>query len=131
MAGFSIRMLTTALGLWCASAIVSGIRIEGDLTLLGAALLLGVVNAVVRPVLIVLTFPITIVTLGIFLMVINAAMLSLVAWLLEGFHIEGFFSAFLGALIVSATSWFVSWNIGSRGRPEVMVVRRSERFRDS
>ena len=130
MPGFLIRMLTTAAGLWLASAIISGIRIEGDLTLAAAAILLGAVNAVVRPILIVLTFPITVVTLGLFLMVINAAMLSLVSKLLDGFTIDGFFSALLGALIVSATSWFISWNIGSEGRREVMIIRRQEHFHD-
>ena len=124
MQGFVVRMFITSLGLWVASAIVPGLDIQGFGTLLGSALLLGLVNAVVRPVIVLLTLPITIVTLGVFLLVINAAMLGLVASLFKSFAIQGFFSALLGSIIVSLVSWFASWCIGSRGRYEVLVVRR-------
>jgi putative membrane protein len=123
VAGLLLRLLISALGLWLAQAIVPSIAFRGAGTLLGAALLLGLVNAVVRPVLVVLTLPITVVTLGVFLLVVNAAMLGLVAWLLPGFSIGGFWAAVAGAIVVSATSWFASWYIGPRGRIEVMVVR--------
>src|SRR5215204_762424 len=82
--GFILRVLVVALGLWLASVLVSGIQVEDGWTLLGAALLLGIVNALVRPLLVILTLPITILTLGLFLLVINAAMLGLVASLLTG-----------------------------------------------
>ena len=124
MPGFVIRMLNTALGLWVASAIVPGIDITGLGTLLGSALLLGVVNAVVRPVIILLTLPITILTLGGFLLVINAAMLALVASLFSRFVVSGVFSAILGSVIVSLVSWFASSWIGPRGRFEMLIVRR-------
>ena len=124
MQGFLVRMLITSLGLWVASAIVPGLEIQGFGTLLGSAILLGVVNAVVRPVLVLLTLPITIVTLGLFLLVINAAMLGLVASLFKSFAIQGFISALLGSVIVSLVSWFASWFIGPRGRFEVLIVRR-------
>ncbi len=124
MAGFLIRMLVTALGLWVASRMVPGIEISGFGTLLGSALLLGFVNAVVRPLLVLLTLPITILTLGIFLLVINAAMLGLVASLFDNFAINGLFSAILGSVIVSLVSWFASWFIGPKGRFDVMIVRR-------
>ena len=124
MPGFVIRMLITALGLWVASAIVPGIDITGLGTLLGSALLLGVVNAVVRPVIILLTLPITILTLGGFLLVINAAMLALVASLFSRFVVSGLFSAILGSVIVSLVSWFASSWIGPRGRFEMLIVRR-------
>jgi len=124
MAGFLIRMLVTALGLWVASRMVPGIEISGFGTLLGSALLLGFVNAVVRPLLILLTLPITILTLGIFLLVINGAMLGLVASLFNNFIIDGLFSAILGSVIVSLVSWFASWFIGPTGRFDVMIVRR-------
>ena len=124
MAGFLIRMLITATGLWVASRIVPGIAISGFGTLIGSALLLGFVNAVVRPLLILLTLPITIMTLGIFLLVINAAMLGLVASLFDNFVINGLFSAILGSVIVSLVSWFASWFIGPKGRFDVMIVRR-------
>jgi len=124
MQGFLVRMLITSLGLWVASAIVPGLEIQGFGTLLGSAILLGFVNAVVRPVLVLLTLPITIVTLGLFLLVINAAMLGLVASLFKSFAIQGFISALLGSVIVSLVSWFASWFIGPRGRFEVLIVRR-------
>ncbi len=122
--GFLLRMAITALGLWLAARFVPGIQIAPDATLALAALLLGFVNAFVRPIAIFLTFPITLVTLGLFLWVVNAAMLGLVAWLLQDFHIMGLGSALLGSLIVSVTSWFGSSFIGPSGRYEVMVVRR-------
>ncbi len=125
MPGFVVRLLISAIGLWIASAVVPGVQIAGVLTLLIAAFLLGLVNAIVRPVLVLLTLPITIVTLGLFLLVINAAMLGLVAVLLEQFTVHGFFSALAGALIVSMTSWLASWYIGPSGRVEILVVRRS------
>ena len=121
---FLTRLVVAALGLWLASALVPGIEVEGGWTLIGAALLLGLVNAVVRPVLVVLTLPFTILTLGLFLLVINAGMLGLVAAMFERFTIAGFWSALLGAVIVSVTSWLASWFIGSRGRVEVMVQHR-------
>jgi putative membrane protein len=123
MPGFIVRTIINALGLWIASVLVPGIAFASGGTLLVAAFLLGVVNAVVRPVLVFLTFPITIVTLGIFLFVINAMMLMLVAALLDGFFLSGFWSALFGALIVSITSWFASWYIGPHGKFEILIVR--------
>ncbi len=128
MPGLLIRLLIGALGLWLASVLVPGIAIQGVGTLLLAALLLGITNALVRPLLVILTLPITVITLGLFLLVINAAMLGLVAALLDNFVITGFFSALFGALIVSLTGWIASWYIGPSGRVEVIVVRE-ERLR--
>jgi putative membrane protein len=126
MAGFVLRLLVVALGLWLATALVPGIVIEGPWTLLGAALLLGLVNAVIRPLLILLTLPITVLTLGLFLLVINAGTLALVAWALDDFTIAGFWPAVGGALLVSLTGWLASWFIGPRGRVEVIYVRRRD-----
>ena len=123
MPGFLVRLLIAALGLWLAQALIPGVTIVGAGTLFVAALLLGVANAFVRPLLVLLTFPITIVTLGLFLWVINAAMLGLVAALLDGFTLAGFGSALLGALVVSITGWIASWYVGPSGRFEVMIVR--------
>ena len=117
-------MLITAVGLWLASLLVSSIEFESGGSLLIAAFLLGVVNAVIRPVVVVLTLPITVLTLGFFLLFVNAAMLGLVAWLLSGFSLGGTLSALIGSLIVSATSWVASWYIGPKGRFEVLVVER-------
>ncbi|MCC6763787.1 MAG: phage holin family protein [Deltaproteobacteria bacterium] len=124
MPGFVVRLLIAALGLWLAQALVPGVEIRGAGTLLVAALLLGIVNAVVRPAIVLLTLPITVVTLGLFLWVVNAAMLSLVAALLEGFTLAGFGAALLGALVVSCTGWIASWYVGPSGRFEVMIIRR-------
>jgi putative membrane protein len=121
--GFVTRLIVVALGLWLASELVPGIEVHDGWTLVGAAVLLGVVNAVVRPVLVVLTLPFTILTLGLFLLVINAAMLGLVAAMFDGFVIRSFWSAVLGALIVSITGWLASRFIGPRGRVEVVVHR--------
>ena len=123
MVGFLIRLAICALGLWLASTLVPGFRIEGTGTLVLAAFLLGLVNAVVRPLVVLLTLPLTLVTLGLFLLVVNAAMLGLVAALLEGFSISGLFSAILGWLVVSLTNWLASGYIGPSGRVEVMVIR--------
>ena len=123
MLGFLLRLLIGALGLWLASELVPGITVHGAWTLLGAALLLGIVNAVVRPLLVILTLPITVLTLGLFLLVINAATLGLVAWMLDNFTIAGFWPALLGAIVVSVTGWLASYFIGPRGRVEVIVVR--------
>ena len=115
MIGFILRAVISALGLWVATRWVDGLRIDDAMTLLLAGALLGIVNGFVRPLAIILTFPITLVTLGLFLLVVNAGMLSLVAWVLPGFFVAGFWSAFWGALIVSLTGWVGSWFIGSRG----------------
>ena len=122
--GLVVRTLITALGLWLASALVPGIHINDTLTLLLAAFLLGVVNALIRPIVLLLTLPLTLLTLGLFIFVINAAMLGLVAALLAGFSISGFLAALFGSLIVSLTSVVSSWYIGPSGRYEVLVVKR-------
>jgi putative membrane protein len=127
MPGFLLRLLITALGLWLADTWLDGVQINGTMTLLVAALLLGFVNAVVRPLIVILTLPITLITLGLFLLVVNAAMLGLVAALLPGFTIAGLFSGIAAWLIVSLTSWLAAQFIGPRGRYEVLVVQRHDR----
>lgn len=124
MTGFVFRAVIAALGLWLATSVVDGISINAPLTLLLAGALLGVVNAIVRPVAVVLTFPITIVTLGLFLLVINAGMLGLVAWLLPGFTVTGFRAALLGSIVVTVTGWVGSWFIGPKGRIETFRSHR-------
>lgn len=124
MNGIILRTLIIMLGLFLASAIVPGVQISGTGTFILAAILLGLVNAFIRPIAFFLTLPITIVTLGLFLFVLNAAMFGLVAALLDGFVVAGFWSALFGAIIVSLTSTIASWNIGPSGRYEVYVVRR-------
>jgi putative membrane protein len=119
---FVLRALISAIGLWVATRWVPGIRIDNAGTLVLAGLLLGVVNAIVRPVLILLTLPITILSLGFFLLIVNTAMVALVAWMLPGFHIYGgFWSAFETALLVWIIGWIGSWLIGPKGRIDVRV----------
>ena len=124
MAGFILRGLVAALGLWAASELFSGIVIDSALTLIFAGLLLGVVNAIVRPVALLLSLPALLVTLGLFLLVINAAMLGLVALILPGFHISGFWTAVGASIVVSLVSWIASWFIGPRGRVEIIRPRQ-------
>ena len=124
MAGILVRTLIIALGLGLASAIVPGVSISGTGTLFGAALLLGLVNAVIRPLVVFLTFPITIITLGLFLLVVNAGMFGLVAAILDDFRVTGFFAAVFGAIIVSITSTIASWYVGPDGRYEVLIIDR-------
>jgi putative membrane protein len=122
MTGFVIRALISAIGLWLATRWVSGVRIDDAGTLVLAGALLGIINAIVRPIAILLTLPITIVTLGLFLLVVNAAMVAFVAAILPGFHLYGgFWSAFGTALIVWITGWIGSWLIGPRGKIDVYV----------
>ena len=105
MAYFILRVLVAALGLWLATEWVTGIHVSTPTTLILAALLLGLVNAVVRPIVVLLTLPFTLVTLGLFLLVVNAAMLGLVAAFLPGFSVSGFWPAFWAAIVVSVVSW--------------------------
>ena len=116
--GFFFRLLITALGLWAAARIVPGVQIDGWGNLLVAALLLGVVNAVIRPVILILTLPLTVLTLGLFILVVNGISLSVVAWLMPGFTLSGLGSAILGSIIVGLTSWFASTFVGGSGRIE-------------
>lgn len=124
MIGIVLRTLITALGLWAAASLIPGVQIDTTGTMIWAAIWLGLVNAVIRPVAVILTLPLTLLSLGGFLLVVNAAMFGLVAALLENFHVSGFFAALFGALIVSITSWLGSSFIGPDGRYEVLVIRR-------
>ena len=125
MRGFFFRLLITAFGLWVAAAIIPGVVITGWQALVVSALLLGIVNAVVRPVILFLTLPLTILTLGLFILVVNGISLAIVAWLVPGFHLAGgVISATLAACVVGITSWFASTFVGGSGRIE--HIRRVE-----
>ena len=120
---FLVRALVAAIGLWVADALIDGISFDSTGWLLGAAVVLGLINAFVRPLAMILTLPITVITLGLFLLVLNAGMLSLASWLLSGFHVAGFWSAFWGAIVVSLVSGIGSWFFGPRGGIEINVRR--------
>ncbi len=118
MKGFITRLLITALGLWVAANVVHGITVTGWESLVIAALVLGLVNAIVRPLLVILTLPITFFTLGLFLLVVNGLSFAFAAAIVPGFHVATLGSAILGALVVSVTGWFANSFIGSSGRFE-------------
>ena len=124
MQGIIVRMLIIAAGIAVAAWLIPGITVAGPGTLLLAALLLGLVNAFVRPLIILLTLPLTIVTFGLFLIVVNALMFGLVASLLDGFAVASATAALLGWLCVVVVSWIAGWLIGPSGRYEVIVVER-------
>jgi putative membrane protein len=124
MVGFLLRAAISALGLWVASELLNGLTFDSTSKLIVAALLLGVVNAFVRPLAFILTLPITVLTLGLFLLVLNAGMVSLVAWLVPGFQVAGFWTAVGAALIVSLVSWAASSVIGSSGKVEIFTAKR-------
>jgi putative membrane protein len=105
MTGILLRGAFAAVGLWIATFFVTGLHFDTPATLVIAGLVLGLVNALLRPVLVVLTLPITLVTLGLFLLVINAAMVAFVAWLMPGMHVAGFLAALGTAIIVSVVTW--------------------------
>jgi putative membrane protein len=117
------RLLINAAALWAATRITPGISFDGDWrTLLVVALIFGVLNVAVRPLIWFMTLPLLIVTLGLFTFVLNALMLWLTGvvseWLGLGFHVDGFGAAFLGALVVSIVSFLLSLFVGSNTRHE-------------
>jgi len=104
---FLIHWATVAVSLWVATELVPGIRVRSFTTLAIAALVLGLINACVRPLLVILTLPITVITLGLFYLVVNGLAFGLAAWLVPGFSVNGLLPAMLGALIVGVLSWFI------------------------
>ena len=119
---FFARLLITAFGLWLADMLLDGISFDGAGPLFLAAFLLGFVNAVVRPILIFLTFPFTLLTLGLFLFVINGLMIYLVAWMMPAFHVGGLRTAIMASIIVGITGWLANSYVGVGPRVEVKRV---------
>lgn len=126
------RWLVITVAILLASMMVSGIRVESLTTAVVAAAILGVINVFLRPVLLILTLPLTILTLGVFAFVLNALMLLLVAYFVPGFEVDGFFSAFLGALIISIVSWIANRFIktpdgkDNRRKPEYIDLEQGD-----
>ncbi len=125
MRGIILRTLITGLGIWFATYLVPGVNATSTAALVWAAIALGLINAFVRPVLVLLTLPFTVMTLGLFLLLLNAGMLNLAGWFVEGFQVVGFWSAVFGAIVVSVVSGLCSHFIGPKGRYEIMVIRRN------
>ncbi len=123
MIGFLLRWSINLLALVIAATLIRGIRIQSLEMGILAAGFLSIVNAVIRPVVLVLTLPINLLTLGLFTLVINAAMLKLVSAVVPGLVIDSFSAAFFGALIVSVTSWMLNIFVGSDGK--VVFIKRA------
>jgi len=122
--GFLLRVLINTVAIYFAATVVPGLTIGGVLPALGAGLVLGLINAIVRPILVVLTLPVTLLTLGLFLFVLNGLCLWLTAQLVRGFVVSGFWAAVFGALIVSVVSWLLTAFVSDRGH--VQVITRSD-----
>ena len=106
LAKLLVRLIFGALGLWIASKLLVGqIEFRDSAALLLAALLLGVINAIVRPIVVILTLPLTIVSLGLFLLIVNAAMIGLASMVVPGFHVHGLVAGVLAAIITGISSW--------------------------
>ncbi|MBN2439021.1 MAG: phage holin family protein [Deltaproteobacteria bacterium] len=118
MRGVMLRWLVLTAAVLTACWLLEGIRVNGILPALLAAALLGILNAVFRPILILLTLPVNILTLGLFTFVINAMMLMIVSAVIPGFDIRGFWTAVFGALIIGAASGVLNIFIGGKGRVE-------------
>ncbi len=116
MIGFLLRWSMNLLALVIAASLIDGIKIQSIGMGILAAGILGVVNAIIRPVVLILTLPINLLTLGLFTLVINALMLKIVADLVPGFVIETFHAAFWGALVISMVSWLLNIFVGGNGR---------------
>lgn len=116
--GFVVRVLVNTATIALAAALLPGIRLEGAWPALLAGVVLGLINALVRPILVVLTFPLTLITLGLFLLVLNGLCLALTAWLVPGFDVDSFVAAVLGALVISVVSWVLTAFVSDRGRIE-------------
>lgn len=122
MRHFVFRWAVTTVAVMVASSFLSGVRYDSVASLLGAALLLGILNAFVRPVLLILSAPLILLTLGFFILVVNGLMLLIVPSIIGGFHVDGFSSAFWGAIIIGLVSWLLSaFFRGSDGRVHVLT----------
>jgi len=124
MTGILIRWFILTLSIIAAAYAVEGIVVSGLLAAFFAAAVLGILNAVLRPILIILTLPINILSLGLFTFVINAFLLKMVSGVIPGLDIHGFWPAVLGALIISIVSWILNALIGERGQVEVIDLRK-------
>ena len=122
MRHFVFRWAITTIAVMVASSIIHGIRYDSVASLIGAALLLGILNAFLRPVLLILSAPLILLTLGLFILIVNGLMLLFVPSIVIGFHVDTFGSAFWGAIVISIVSWILSaFFRGSDGRVHVLT----------
>jgi len=125
MRGLVVRWLVCALALYLTDLILPGMEIQSVGALLFAAAAIGILNAIVRPVILLVTLPLNILTLGLFTLVINAAMLKLASDVVRGFEVHGFWAAFAGWLLLSFFTFIINFLIGERGTIEIVTVRRT------
>jgi len=132
MMGFLIRWLILTVAIIVASYLLEGIHISGFFSAFFAAAALGILNALFRPILIILTLPINILTLGLFTFIINALMLKMASGVIPGFEVYGFWTAVFGSLIISVVSWLLNSFISDRGRVErvdyIDLKRKGDRW---
>jgi Predicted membrane protein len=122
MRHFVFRWIVTTIAVVVAASLIGGIRYDSTGSLIGAALLLGILNAFVRPVLLILSAPLILLTLGFFILIINGLMLLIVPSVVRGFHVDSFGSAFWGAIVIGLVSWILSaFFRGSDGRVHVLT----------
>ena len=128
MVGFLLRWSINLMALVVAGSLIPGIKISNIEMGILAAGILGIVNAVIRPIVLIFTLPINLLTLGFFTLIINAALLKFVAYVVPGFVIESFGAAFLGAILISCISWLLNIFVGGNG--SVVIIRRIKRSDD-
>jgi putative membrane protein len=129
MTGLFIRWLILTAAIIFASYIMDGIHVSGFFSAFFAAAILGILNAVFRPILIILTLPINILSLGLFTFVINALLLKMASGVISGFDVHGFWSAVFGSLIISLVSWLLSSFINEQGRVEYIDLTKRDKDR--
>jgi putative membrane protein len=122
MRGFISRVLITSVGLWLADAMLSRMSFDDVPSMVLSALLLGIVNAFVRPILVVLTLPITFLSLGVFLLIINGTMVLMVARLMPAFHLDGMGTAIVASIIVGLTSWLANGSAAKKRNRNRIVI---------
>ena len=120
MRGLFIRFAITWIAVFLAGYIIPGIRVDTVGAGIAAAILLALLNAVIRPVLYMVSIPLILVTLGLFTVVINALLLEFVGWLVQGFHVNGFWPAFWGAIVISVVSTILNFWVSAEGRWEIV-----------
>jgi len=126
MKGIFIRWLILTAAIMFTSYVIDGIQVKGFFTALFAAAILGILNAFFRPILIILTLPINILSLGFFTFIINAMLLKMASGIISGFQVYGFWSAVFGSLLISVVSWALSSFINKQGRMEYIDLKKKD-----
>jgi len=126
MRGLFIRWLILTAAIMFASYVIEGIVVKGFFSALLAAAVLGILNAFFRPILIVLTLPINILSLGLFTFIINAMLLKMASGVISGFEVYGFWSAVFGSLLISVVSWILSSFVNERGRVQYIDLKKKD-----